>query len=210
MIDYEKLKLVHELAEKKFRVFRLDIFIIEGAIKSCSGLLHYDYDLDTAVFTNFIKFAYIEQLLGALEEITKSEPKYKIGEEVFILWDGYIEEVRIVYKSSHDCYQIQSNDGSQLYRIEDEIFPTRQSLIEHQLQYWRNQLANELEQHVSSYCEPKTCRFEMPTCNSVDHCWINGNRVCCDDIKNNQPQVDIADTLITCFYPENICKKSWD
>lgn len=129
--------------------------------------------------------------LSMNEEPTKPDPKYKVNDTLFGI--GYNQDIREEVVES-----ISNGKETYGYHFKDpffsaweyELFPTRLALIEHQIQYWRVQLANELEQHVSSYCEPKTCRFEMPTCNAVDHYWINGHRVCCDDIKSNQPQVD--------------------
>jgi hypothetical protein len=77
-----------------------------------------------------------KELIIKLEELTKPEPKYKAGDDVFITWHCCIEEARIVDRTSHARYQVMLNDGGQVSRIESEIFPTRQALIEHQLQYW--------------------------------------------------------------------------
>ena len=138
MIDYEKLKMAHELAKSKFKMFKMDIFLVEGAITSMSGLLHYDYDLDSGIFKYYIKFAYVEQLLNALTELTKPEPKYKPNDVVFFSKDDsvcwFVASVATWDDALNEfCYGYH---GDFSYR-ESCLFPTRQALIEHQLQYWK-------------------------------------------------------------------------
>ncbi len=177
MIDYDKLK--EEAASEIHIAYlstcrKLDWKVKDENRVPYSHLSEESKELDRASFEAALytlrKFGLIKE--DELTELTKPQPKYKVGEYVFITWHGYVEEARIVDLSSPNRYQVEFNDGGQISRIESAIFPTRQALIEHQLQYWRNQLKDELEPHFSDSCTPN-----IPYCMNTD-------------TKSIQPQVD--------------------
>ena len=125
-------------------------------------------------------------------KLTNPEPKYKQDDIVFMLHHDMVQTLRIHEDASN--YPAGYYYLTELGEIcEAVLFPTRQALIEHQLQYWRGQLEDELEQHVSPYCEPK------PDCQKC-HNYRNANNklgydCLCNEMKkdsqSNQPQVDV-------------------
>ena len=122
--------------------------------------------------------------LIAKHKLTKPEPKYKVGQKWWALGNkGMPFEVEIVGIMGGDV-DLLYPDGSCSYGGVKDLFPTRQALIEHQLQYWRNQLEDELGQHVSNYCEPlrdkpvteKSCDNVVTQCkHDVDYSRIEGH-----------------------------------
>ena len=156
MIDYEKLKVAMELATKINCYLSIELV---HAHDSCgtsrmiicfreSGCLNQSFDS-------------IEDLIAKLQELTKPEPKYKLSDEVFILHHDMVQSLRIHKNPVHyPAGYYYLTELGEIY--EAVLFPTRQALIEHQIEYWRNQLEDELDQHVSPYCEPTTKLEPVP------------------------------------------------
>lgn len=73
------------------------------------------------------------------EELTKPEPKYAVGDTVFWMFDETIYHGDIIYR--HDCsrYQIQM-DCSEINLDEEQLYPTREDLIQSQIKYWTEML----------------------------------------------------------------------
>lgn len=170
MIDYEKLG-------------RLDGEELENYL---NGLVKYWED----------KVKETKELI-AKHKLTKPEPKYKIGSVVFyrndlrtssFRIDEIIEDGELWYINRNDEGDCGDDEGNFDQYLESDLFPSRQALIEHQLQYWRAGLEDELEQHVSPYCEPfstccKKCNEEFSKCEcnfksecqpKHDHLWVRG------------------------------------
>lgn len=143
MIDYDKLKKLH--GEELENYLNEHVSYWENKLEMTKKLVADRIDRD--------------------KELTKPEPKYKGGTEVFILWHSCIEEAQIVDNSSHGRYQVQLNDGGQLSRIEAEIFPTRESLIEHQIKYWATLFEEEQKEWVVNFIK----RYEPQVEVDCDH-----------------------------------------
>lgn len=129
MIDYEKLKIAHELAEK------MDIRL---SIKVCffrHGKEKYVLNAPTA--DDSVSVDSLDCLITKLQELTKPKPKYKINEVVWRVDDEdsprevYIEEVDF----SGDEYVYCDKDG---WWVECQLYPTREALIEAQIEYWES------------------------------------------------------------------------
>lgn len=183
MIDYDKLKMAHELIEK--------IHL---------GKLHMQYSLHDGVehiFSMPFQEAYytssIDDLIDKLQSLLKPEPKYKAGDEVFILHWNAIEHATVVALSSknNNRYQIMLDGEGQLSRTEDDLFPTREALIEHQIAHWSS---------MQDKCE---------------HGVIYKNCGACDEphIHSNQSQVDVDGCQHKPLYDDkgttpkvNVCK----
>jgi hypothetical protein len=135
MIDYDKLNVAHELAEKlrsKDNYVVLDfelLFRSDGTV--CQTYEYRPFKGDMLSFDN------IDDLIAKLQELTRSKPKYEIGQEVWLLgldnkaWRAEIDD----YDSTAvECYFIKED---RWYR-EDELFPTREALIDAQIEYWHS------------------------------------------------------------------------
>lgn len=184
MIDYEKLKLASELSNKN------------------DGEIYYAYQNKDGVFIQWVS---LDQLILELESLIKPKPKYKVGDIVFYRNDLGIRSFRIDeinedgelwYINRNNEGDYGDNEGSFDQYQESDLFPTRQALIEHQIQHWQNQLEDELEQHVSSYCEPLPAPQGIEACQKrYDHLFVRGKCYDCGfeepDIQSNQSQVDV-------------------
>lgn len=70
------------------------------------------------------------------KELTKPEPKYKVGDLVYFFIDeeNWISNDFVSAISVDGTYELRSMIDDVFY--ERELFPTRQALIEHQIEYW--------------------------------------------------------------------------
>lgn len=141
MIDYKKLKMAHELCEKyaKYnypRMISLNINHRYNALDYYNAYLEIIEDFKILFEWNFNS---IDELIAKLRELTQSEePKanYSVGDEVWIAYSkGFysrkIEEV-ILHEDGRYSYH---GDGFGLY--DDELYPTKQTLIAAQIEYWQ-------------------------------------------------------------------------
>lgn len=93
-------------------------------------------------------------------EETKAKYKYQIGDKVYAGNKKILEFIIIGYDNG--SYLVKDNKKEWSIRfLESDLYPTKQALIEAQLEYWRDMLCDELEQHVSDYCTPfSKCQHE--------------------------------------------------
>jgi hypothetical protein len=139
MIDYEKLKLAHELAGKLIKPASLCINITYGDIGRIFGVLNYDYDLLTVQYDGEYKFTCVEHLIGKLQSLLKTEPKYKVGHKIWYVNDENEPEEFIISTIDQNAFNehlYQDKEGS--WWLESMCYPTRQALIEHQIEYWQS------------------------------------------------------------------------
>jgi hypothetical protein len=121
--------------------------------------------------------------LIAKNKLTKPEPKYKIGDEVFFINYPFIN-MEIVsgivesFKAYNDYlgYVIKHSQYSTC-RKESFLFPTRQALIEHQIAYWTSLKVDEIS-------ASRTCPQCGMQCVADGMCW---NMKC----GYKEPQVDV-------------------
>lgn len=149
MIDYEKLREAHKLYPQGYLKI-IPIFNNDGEL----DYMNYSMDTDNAMPDYFYT---LDDLIKKLKERTHPEPKYKVGQLLWYIDDENSIESFVTIKVEKD-YENHPEylywDGT-FWWNESQLFPTRQALIEHQIDYWRNQLEDELEQHVLTYCKPK-------------------------------------------------------
>lgn len=212
MIDYEKLKIVHTMAENLFVNFTMDLTSINGAIGMCCGVLKYDYKLSEDGPCGYIKeipFANLDFLLKELEKLTQHESRYKVGDEVWYIdctnKEGPICQATIGNIQSHDLVFGEIKDygdlSSGLLVPLDCLFPSRAALIECQLKYW----SKLYEETYPGYL----CLIRKAPKNECKHLWVRGKchdcgiektdiRPCmcgscdlCFGLQRNQSQVDV-------------------
>lgn len=132
MIDYEKLKTAIALANTYSEQQSMGVGI---RIMLSVGLIHFDLEGETTV-----RFDGLDGLISRLKELTQPTRKYKIGDFVWLRRRGnYLPSVKIEDVENdpddEDPYYIGSTFGD--WYKEQELFPTKQSLIEAQLEYWQ-------------------------------------------------------------------------
>lgn len=163
MIDYEKLKLAHELATKikNFHVVVRTNFIFPGD-KDRSTFACYFLDIvrqppeHPAIEEG--KFSDLDDLIAKLRELTQSDPKYKVGDEVWAevnkkYLSMQIEEVKIRVNSQSQWYR--TNIG---FCAEEHLYPSKQTLIEAQIKYWQN-LQSDIQSNQSEV-DIDSCQHE--------------------------------------------------
>lgn len=134
MIDFEKLRTAHELCCDT-ESYYFDIAL--GMDNGCIAL----YDANNNA-EQFICNPYdLDDLINKLKELTKPEPKYKIGESVWYQDLGKPFGANIVFVSNEQ-YEIDDskNNNGKTWFTETELYPTKQALIEAQIEYWSSQL----------------------------------------------------------------------
>lgn len=153
MIDYDKLRMAHELASK-IKTHYL-VHIVGGkypAEGSEFTLVDWIPDMPDYVTND------MDALISRLQELTQDiKPKYKAGDEVWRLLHDEVVKSTIIeayITSSELLYRLESGWWEEI-----QLHTSREALIESQLEYWKNLLSEQLEQHVSPYCKPK-CQHE--------------------------------------------------
>lgn len=152
MIDYEKLKLAHELCEKlaaqeEFVSFTYDFFYCqkEGNRIGINLLLGPDHP---EFQEGFYHTENLDPLIARLQELMKTEPKYKVGDKVWVLYKNEIHNVTIydvVMDQGHQAYYgVQIEDYGVVSYFEKELSSSKQDLIEYQIEYWTKLKTNEI------------------------------------------------------------------
>lgn len=177
MIDYEKLKLVHEFADK-------NLFYISTSITSGDDGDRYCKFLATLLPNDNDNYCFdsIDDLIAKLRELTQPEEpkaKYAVGDEVFFV--GFEQQI-IQDKIS----RIQKmTDGSFLFifdysptQNESQIYPTKQELIEAQIEYWHELAAEWGIPLICGTNEKSTQDDDMsPVLTECDHSWQSGTNI---------------------------------
>ncbi len=153
MIDYEKIKLAHELAEK------------EGAA------IYYTYKNSDG---NYVSGNDLDQLLLEMTRMNQPKQKYKVGQEVWVKSYSVFNEGHMsmdAYKAVvipfRDCDYRRGEDlirticnGDEYVCGESFVYPSREALIESQIQYW-TKLKNECHHQDDGNCytsHPSMCK----------------------------------------------------
>lgn len=155
MIDYEKLKEAQEICSKlDDYYFTIDFCVNTKSSKHDISLTYANDGIPRALNT-------LDELIEKLKELTKREPKYQIGDKVFYIYSrAYTTLIPDIYEG--DVLDVGAFDGGGFYCLvhnlqvdECSLYPTKQALIEAQINHWQNLPSQEPEQHVSDYCMPK-------------------------------------------------------
>lgn len=137
MIDYSKLLIAFELAKKHAQKESIKYEIIYYVTDNI-GKIECNFEDGRNFYGNEMS---IDILINQLKQLTKSEPKYKIGETVFAL-NNFLEIVCFEIEGFYPCHDTFSyydkieNEGKFDFN-EEFLFPTRQALIKHQIEYWQ-------------------------------------------------------------------------
>jgi hypothetical protein len=136
MIDYEKLKKAHKLADKytEMNFPRIvNISTIHGKEILSWRLFCLEITDDSKLVFDW-KFTTEDDLLDKLKELTQPEPKYKVGDEVWIVEDDECQSYVVDGISGSRYYLSHPYNRGLIY--ESKLYPTKQALIEAQIAYW--------------------------------------------------------------------------
>ncbi len=160
MIDYEKLKEAHELAEKYY----------DSTGYTCVIELNFYYGCSDDGHKLWIKgfdenFNNIDDLIAKLKELTQPEPKYKGGDNIYSLlrrgMSGFMTGSIDKFDPDRQQYYVLFPNIGCYWMNEDDIYPTREALIQSQIDYWQ------------SLSEDKPC----------EHLWVRGKCHDCGAVK---------------------------
>ena len=143
MIDYDKLKIAQELVTKVkgAHVVLKTTFIFHGNKNNSTyvvwhlGIMR---DPPNLPAIENVTFENLDCLISTLQELTgQLKPKYKIGDEVWYIvygneWVPISGIITAINPKSFNCYI----DG--IFWPENQLFPTKQTLIESQIEYWQS------------------------------------------------------------------------
>lgn len=164
MIDYEKLKIAHEMAEKlsqqePFVSFCYDFFYCkkEGnrfQVKLLLGPERREFQ------SGYYDMRNLDDLISKLQELLEYDnpkPNYKINDKAWTLI-GQQNPVEVILSSKEvngDSWWVHVEGLLCGFSVAQEnLYKSKCDLIESQLDYWKNQLSEELEQDVSPYYSP--------------------------------------------------------
>lgn len=135
-IDYQKLQLAHELAEKLREMQSREITIVHTFWDDSSPPYQLFIGEPDYFDGNSINNLDLDSLIMALQELTQPKPKYEIGQTVWFN-DGQTPESFEIGEKDIKFYtgsiKIEYSGIA-----EEDIYPTMESLIDAQIQYWKS------------------------------------------------------------------------
>lgn len=147
MNDYEKLKIVLDVAEK-------------NNIK-----VGYYLPKEKLIADN------VEDLILLIQQFSKKCNKYEVGKTYW-----YLEQEDSIYRLEPIPLEI-TEVNKNWFRDNEEFYPTRKSLIESQIEYWKNLLEEDSEDElIERLRKPK---YTMKECQEQfrRYCEINGIQI---------------------------------
>ena len=163
MIDYEKLKLAHELTRKlPYDSYHFDCWCCTGIESGFFYVLTFE---DNKNLTHEFESENIDDLIAKLQEITQPKYKYKAGQKVWRI-DGH-EPIQLTICDIDHYEPVEYLDENGAWWCEEQLYPSREALIEDQLEYWYSL-------KIKAISSSKTC----PKCGmqrvSDGMCWHMG------------------------------------
>jgi len=171
MINYEKLKIAHELAKKS------DARMWHYVDKNKDNASGYEFQILTDdAFERWGKHSYttndIDEVIAKLQELTQPNPKYKQEQTVWFLsqcMHNEIEDGNISEAEYQDGVLLYSIYNKRDYWQEHQLYPTKSALIEAQIATWlrmKDELCKKcgldlLDTQYSSYF---SCQHEWEKC----------------------------------------------
>lgn len=148
-IDYDQLRIAHELAEKIDGFCEFTIYA-----NACSAdLFKINYDKVGLSFKHNECYLNIDNLIAKLRELTKPESKYKAGDMAWVvdcdeICTAFVSEyINDEYKL-YNCVTISGIPTGKDWAQEYELYPTKQSLIEAQIEHWTKLKSDHSEDKV--------------------------------------------------------------
>lgn len=168
-IDYEKLRIAHELCAIYKPANRLKLTFIY----TNNGEIYYRLSLEPASLD--YECSCIEEVIEKLQSLVKPEPKYKMDQEVWI--NDHDSPTYFFINDITFQYSFYEYNGRYSEKL---LFPTRESLIENQIEYWQS-----LRAEIITECKHLWNRGTCFDCGAEKECRHK------PDIQSNQSQVDV-------------------
>lgn len=136
MIDYEKLKIAHEMAFKITKNSEPNYMQVRYRFVFDSDEFRFYAELGLNHGRENLEFRSIDDLISKLQELTKRLPKFKIGQTIYYEVNNKIREAIIegVY-ANPDGSTVWYYDNLNQVREED-CYISKESLIDAQISHW--------------------------------------------------------------------------
>lgn len=148
MIDYEKLREAHELAEKYAK--KTDSVCSTSVTIRFNSRHEIEYQFEFHGVNDYeeIEPCTLDDLITRLQELTQSQPKYAYGASLWFHYNDEIinEFVQEIDKDSYNQWQYHLGD---FYIKEHQLYLSREALIQAQIDYW-TRLANNETSHPTN------------------------------------------------------------
>lgn len=182
MIDYEKLKIAHELTKK----LRFSYYCFESwcGLGFESGYFYtLKFEDNNNIFHEY-ESEEIEELIAKLTELTAPKYKYKVGDWIWCYsYENIPDRVQVEFhpEGNKNTYQVRHENGMTGFYEEERLYPSFDDLVEAQIKYWVNlRSEHNLEQAEKYYT---------------------------DKDKNPKCQHESDGAIYTSYPPKNMCKK---
>ncbi len=193
MIDYQKLKIAHELTKiLPFTSYSFDCWCCTGFESSFFYTLTFE---DNENIIHEYESENIDDLIKKLQELTKKQSKYKMGQKVYYLdLPTSVIYSSVIQKINDDEYEITGEiNGTKNYFLENELFETKEELIKSQVNFWIKNLSEYLS--INCQHQQNTRSFD-----GVTHMCIDCNQLFKQD-EECQHKSDGVNYGNTEFYP---------
>jgi hypothetical protein len=168
MIDYEKLKIAHELILKTPEKYGLACCV------GCSFDTYFRlYSLNSEFSEDYDG---LEEVIAKLRELTQSEPKYKIDQKVW-----YINIHNLPVSNPIESIAVEETD--KMYLIfdkwfqEDELYATKFDLVEAQTKHWQS-LTNNIDMSLNKEENPELNLAALTNKQIYDKGYLDGIGTC--------------------------------
>lgn len=170
MIDYEKLLIAHELLKNisNGNATNLGFKYLNGEF----GIYFY-HSLDKSTY----EYKCFDDLIAKLRELTQPEPRYKVGDKVWVRDYEFGPVETMICEIDTASKEMYYENEYQEWREEKEIYPSRQALIDAQIEYWsslKKQETSTCSEDVSMECEDDLVK--CANCNDAE----------CEDLRCGQ------------------------
>lgn len=151
MIDYEKLKQAMDLANKINCYLNFEI----THAHETQGTSRIIITFRESKSINHQYFNTLDEIIAALTKLTQPKPKYKVGDKVYmtvVCGDKLLIDRDVIREA---CFMVNNweytiESGSDDFFIaENELFVTKQELIETQIEYWQSLIDPDIQSNQS-------------------------------------------------------------
>lgn len=174
MIDYEKLKLAHELAEKYTKNTDISVVITFnmyfGEAVDCGHAIYFGKKEPN----ENEKGLSTDDLIAKLIELTQTKPKYKVDDQVWFFRSRDIE-TSIIEKVICDLHGIRYlvHEGKTCLQ-EKSLHPSKLNLIEAQIAHWTSLKNEEISTGSEDMSMKPSFEGEINDFNPDGYCLVSG------------------------------------
>lgn len=140
MIDYDKLKIAYELAEKTGTHYLVHTFKDPDEVVLVKRGVRNFYGINWGIIEGI--FYSSDSLIKKIKELLQPKSKYKAGQTVYYVDNEDQIYCFNIYKvdKDHDnnyCYQSREMFEDHIHFLESQLYASKNELIDDQISYWK-------------------------------------------------------------------------